>query len=36
VNSRSRPGNPAAGNQTVAIVSATIPDKQVILRSRRD
>jgi hypothetical protein len=36
VNSRSRPGNPAAGNQTTAIVSATVPDKQVVMRSRRD
>lgn len=36
VNSRARPGNPAAGNQTVAIISATVPDKQVVLRSRRD
>lgn len=36
VNSRSRPGNPAAGNQTVAMLSAIVPDKQVVLRSRRD
>jgi len=36
VNSRARPNNPAAGNQTVAIISATVPDKQVVLRSRRD
>lgn len=36
VNSRARPGNPAAGNQTVSILSATVPDKQVVLRSRRD
>jgi hypothetical protein len=36
VNSRSRPGNPAAGNQTVAVFSASVPDKQVVLRSRRD
>jgi len=36
VNSRSRPGNPAAGNQTVVIANATIPDKQVVMRSRRD
>jgi hypothetical protein len=36
VNSRARPSNPAAGNQTTAIISAAIPDKQVVLRSRRD
>lgn len=36
VNSRSRAGNPAAGNQTTAMLSATISDKQVVLRSRRD
>jgi hypothetical protein len=36
INSRARPGNPAAGNQTVSVISATVPDKQVILRSRRD
>lgn len=36
INSRARPGNPLAGNQTIAIQSANIPDKQVVLRSRRD
>lgn len=36
VNSRSRPGNPAAGDQTVVINSAVVPDKQVVMRSRRD
>lgn len=36
VNSRARPGNPAAGDQTIAIQSAIVPDKQVVLRSRRD
>jgi hypothetical protein len=36
INSRSRPGNPAAGDQTTVVLSATVPDKQVVLRSRRD
>jgi len=36
VNSRARPGNPAAGNQTTAVINATVSDKQVIMRSRRD
>lgn len=36
INSRARPTNPAAGNQTNAILGATVPDKQVVLRSRRD
>ena len=36
VNSRARASNPAAGNQTVAMISATVPDKQCVLRSRRD
>lgn len=36
VNSRARAGNPAAGNQTVAIISGQCQQKQVVLRSRRD
>jgi hypothetical protein len=36
VNSRANPAKPARGNATYAIISATIPDKQVIMRSRRD
>lgn len=36
VNSRAREGNPGAGNQTVSIINATVSDKQVVLRSRRD
>ena len=36
INSRARPNNPAAGDQTAAVISATVPDKQVVLRTRRD
>jgi hypothetical protein len=36
INSRARPGNPAATDQTAAILSAQMVDKQVVLRSRRD
>lgn len=36
INSRARPSNPGAGNQTVAVIGATVSDKQVVMRSRRD
>jgi hypothetical protein len=36
INSRARPGNPSAGNQTNAVLSGQMVDKQVVLRSRRD
>jgi hypothetical protein len=36
VNSRAYPSNPLRGNQTHEINNAIVPDKAVILRSRRD
>lgn len=36
VNSRARPNNPAAGDQTTAMISGQCQQKQVVLRSRRD
>ena len=36
INSRARASNPAATDQTNAVTSATVSDKQVVLRSRRD
>ena len=36
INSRARAGNPGAVDTTVLVISANVPDKQVVLRSRRD
>ena len=36
INSRARASNPTATDATVIVVSANVPDKQVVLRSRRD
>jgi hypothetical protein len=36
INSRKKPDNPLSGDQTSVIISAAVPDKQVVLRSRRD
>jgi len=36
VNSRANPAKPSRGNQTSSVTTASVPDKQVIMRSRRD